>query len=115
MTAWIDTLGFIAGTLTTVAFVPQVVRIVRVGRADDLSWWTFGTFTIGVLLWLAYGLGLDAAPIIVANIVMLALALSILFLKWRYRPGSVHAGRRASPLSAPPDPASPLSAGHDTR
>ena len=51
MSAWIDTLGYIAGTLTTVAFVPQVVRILRVRRADDLSWWTFGTFTLGVVLW----------------------------------------------------------------
>ena len=85
MSALVDTLGFIAGTLTTVAFVPQVVRLRRVKRGDDLSWWTFGTFTIGVVLWLAYGLSLDAAPIIVANVVMLALALTILFLKWRYR------------------------------
>ncbi|CAG0948414.1 Sugar transporter SemiSWEET [Burkholderiales bacterium] len=88
MTAWVDTFGYIAGTLTTVAFVPQVVRILRVRRADDLSWWTFGTFTAGVVLWLAYGLELGAAPIIVANVVMLALALSILLLKWRYRPGA---------------------------
>jgi len=85
MSAFAETLGFIAGTLTTVAFVPQVVRLRRVKRGDDLSWWTFGTFTIGVVMWLAYGLSLDAAPIIVANVVMLALALAILFLKWRYR------------------------------
>jgi MtN3 and saliva related transmembrane protein len=82
-----DTLGFIAGTLTTVAFVPQVVRLRRVKRGDDLSWWTFGTFTVGVVMWLGYGLSLGAAPIIVANIVMLALALAILVLKWRYRAG----------------------------
>src|SRR6185369_8431594 len=65
MSALVDTLGFIAGTLTTVAFVPQVIKLRRHKRADDLSWWTFGTFTVGVVLWLAYGLSLDAAPIIV--------------------------------------------------
>ena len=81
----IDTLGFIAGTLTTVAFVPQVIKLRRVKRADDLSWWTLGTFTVGVVMWLAYGLTLGAAPIIVVNLVMLPLALAILFLKWRYR------------------------------
>jgi len=85
MTAYLDTLGFIAGTLTTVAFVPQVIKLRRVKRADDLSWWTFGTFTVGVVMWLAYGLTLGAAPIIVVNLVMLPLALAILFLKWRYR------------------------------
>ena len=85
MNGWVDTLGFVAGTLTTVAFVPQVMRLRRVKRADDLSWWTFGAFTVGVVMWLAYGVTLGAAPIIVVNLVMLPLALAILFLKWRYR------------------------------
>ncbi|GMU71399.1 MAG: SemiSWEET transporter [Burkholderiales bacterium] len=86
----IDALGLVAGTFTTIAFVPQIVRIVKVRHADDLSWWTFGTFAFGVALWLAYGLHLDAAPIIVANVVTLALALVILILKWRYRAGGGH-------------------------
>ena len=85
MTAYVDTLGFIAGALTTIAFVPQVVRLRRVKRGDDLSWWTFGAFTVGVVMWLAYGLTLGAAPIIVVNLVMRPRALAILFLKWRYR------------------------------
>ena len=86
----LDTLGLAAGTLTTIAFVPQIVRIVRVRHADDLSWWTFGTFALGVALWLAYGLTLDAVPIIAANVVTLALAVVILVLKWRYRTGGGH-------------------------
>ena len=85
-----DTLGLAAGTLTTIAFVPQIVRIVRVRHADDLSWWTFGTFALGVALWLVYGLRLDAIPIIAANVVTLALALVILVLKWWYRSGGGH-------------------------
>ncbi len=85
-----DTLGLAAGTLTTIAFVPQIVRIVRVRHADDLSWWTFGTFALGVALWLTYGLTLDAVPIIAANVVTLALAVVILVLKWRYRTGGGH-------------------------
>lgn len=86
----IDTLGLAAGTLTTIAFVPQIVRIVKVRHADDLSWWTFGTFALGVALWLVYGLRLGAVPIIVANVVTLALALVILVLKWWYRSGGGH-------------------------
>ncbi len=86
----VDTLGLAAGTLTTIAFVPQIVRIVRVRHADDLSWWTFGTFALGVALWLVYGLELDAIPIVVANVVTLALALVILVLKWWYRSGGGH-------------------------
>ena len=88
----LDSLGLAAGTLTTIAFVPQIVRIVRVRHADDLSWWTFGTFALGVALWLVYGLELDAVPIIVANVVTLALALVILVLKWGYRSGGGHDG-----------------------
>ena len=86
----VDTLGLAAGTLTTIAFVPQIVRIVRVRHADDLSWWTFGTFALGVALWLVYGLELHAVPIIVANVVTLGLALVILVLEWWYRSGGGH-------------------------
>ena len=82
-----DALGFAAGTLTTVAFVPQVVRIVRLRHADDLSWWMFGIFAAGVALWLWYGLRLDALPVILANVVTLALALTILLLKWHFGRG----------------------------
>jgi MtN3 and saliva related transmembrane protein len=88
-----DVLGFAAGTLTTIAFVPQVYRIVRTRSAHDISWLMFGIFSLGVCLWLWYGLRTDALPVIVANVITLALAVTILFLKWRY-------GRDAVP--APP-------------
>jgi MtN3 and saliva related transmembrane protein len=83
-----DALGLAAGTLTTLAFVPQVVRIVRLRHADDLSWWMFGIFAAGVVLWLWYGLREGALPIIATNVVTLALALTILVLKWRFGRGS---------------------------
>ncbi len=79
-----DVLGLVAGSLTTLAFVPQIVRIVRTRSAHDISWWMFGIFCTGVALWLWYGIRLDALPLILANVVTLALALTILFLKWRY-------------------------------
>jgi MtN3 and saliva related transmembrane protein len=79
-----DLLGLAAGALTTIAFVPQVVRIVKTRSAHDISWWMFGLFSAGVVLWLWYGMMLQALPVIVANVITLALALAILFLKWRY-------------------------------
>ena len=79
-----DALGFAAGTLTTIAFVPQVYRIVKTRSAHDLSWLMFGTFSVGICLWLWYGLRVGALPLIVANVVTLALAIAILVLKWRY-------------------------------
>jgi MtN3 and saliva related transmembrane protein len=79
-----DALGFAAALLTTFAFVPQVVRIVRTRSAHDISWWMFGVFSLGVALWLGDGIMTGALPVILANGVTLALALSILVLKWRF-------------------------------
>lgn len=78
-------LGFVAGTLTTIAFVPQVHKAWRSKRCDDLSWAMLITFSTGVVFWLIYGLFLRAAPIIVANALTLALLIAIGVLKLRYR------------------------------
>jgi len=78
-------LGFFAGTLTTVSFVPQVLKAWQSKRCHDLSWGMLITFSAGVVLWLAYGLLLWAAPIILANAVTLSLLLTIATLKVRYR------------------------------
>lgn len=80
-------LGYAAGTLTTVAFVPQVIKTWRSRSAGDLSLGMFALFATGVLLWLLYGIALGALPIIIANGTTLALALVILAFKLRY-PGA---------------------------
>jgi MtN3 and saliva related transmembrane protein len=77
-------LGFIAGALTTISFVPQVVHAFRSKRCDDLSWGMLLTFSGGVVLWLVYGIRLWAMPVIVANAVTLALLVTIMVLKMRY-------------------------------
>jgi MtN3 and saliva related transmembrane protein len=82
---FITLLGFAAGTLTTLSFVPQVHKAWRTRRCDDLSLTMLVVFAMGVLLWLVYGLVLHAAPIITANAVTLALILWLLHLKFRYR------------------------------
>ena len=82
---FITLLGFAAGTLTTVSFVPQVHKAFRTKRCSDLSWTMLIAFGTGVVLWLIYGLMLRAAPIIVANAVTLALICLLLYLKFRYR------------------------------
>lgn len=76
--------GRIAGTLTTVAFVPQVWRVVRTRNTRDLSLGTFALFCAGVALWLWYGAWLGSLPIMVANGATLALALVILAYKLKY-------------------------------
>lgn len=77
-------IGTLAGFLTTVAFVPQALKVWRARSARDLSLRTFVTFTAGVALWLAYGILRDEAPIIVWNAITLALAATILGMKLRF-------------------------------
>jgi MtN3 and saliva related transmembrane protein len=80
----ITLLGFAAGTLTTLSFIPQVHKAWLTKRCTDLSWTMLIAFGTGVVLWLAYGILLRAEPIIVANAVTLALILLLLYLKWKY-------------------------------
>jgi MtN3 and saliva related transmembrane protein len=87
----IDVIGYLAGALTTVAFVPQVVHIVRKRSAHDISWGMFSMFSVGVALWLWYGIRLASLPLIVANGITLTLVLAILALKLHY--GSRPRGR----------------------
>jgi MtN3 and saliva related transmembrane protein len=97
MFSLMDALGLAAGTLTTIAFVPQLARILRTRSASDISWWMFGIFSVGVALWLWYGILLGALPVIVANVVTLALAIAILFLKWRSGRAALPPQRHAGP------------------
>ena len=80
----IDLVGTVAGTLTTIAFIPQVIKTWRSGSAEDISLVMFLLFTTGVLLWLVYGIALNAPPVIIANAITLVLALTIVALKIRY-------------------------------
>jgi len=80
-----NTLGLIAGTLTTVAFVPQVIKIWKSKHARDISLGMFAIFSTGVLLWLFYGTQIGAMPIIIANVITLGLSLTILIFKIKYK------------------------------
>jgi len=79
-----DLIGMIAGTLTTIAFVPQVWRVWKTRSTRDISLPMYLVFTAGVAFWLAYGLMIGAWPIIVANLVTLALTGTVLGLKLRH-------------------------------
>ncbi len=82
---WTPTLvGSIAAVCTTGAFVPQVVRVARLRRADEISLTTFVVFSVGTFGWLVYGLWIGSIPVVGANAVTLGLALTILGLKLRF-------------------------------
>lgn len=85
MHLFISLLGFAAGTLTTLSFVPQVHKAWRTKRCSDLSWGMLLAFSSGVILWLIYGLLLRAAPIIAANAVTLVLLIALITMKIQYK------------------------------
>ena len=76
-----ELLGLIAGLFTTIAFVPQVVKIWKSKHAHDISLAMFAIFSAGVALWIVYGFIIGSLPVILANSVTFALALAILILK----------------------------------
>jgi len=77
-------MGLLAGTMTTIAFLPQLIQTWKTRSAKDVSLGMFLIFTTGVLLWVIYGLMIQSLPIIAANTVTLVLAGTILVLKLRY-------------------------------
>jgi MtN3 and saliva related transmembrane protein len=78
--AWVSVVGSAAGFCTTIAFVPQVVKIWRQG-GRDLSYAMLGLYLAGVLLWLTYGLMLGALAIIIANLATGLLVIIATILK----------------------------------
>jgi len=79
-----EVVGYVAAACTTAAFVPQLVRVWRLRSARDISLVTFVVFSAGTAIWWLYGVLIGSWPVIVANGVTLAIALTILALKVRY-------------------------------
>jgi MtN3 and saliva related transmembrane protein len=80
-----DWLGYVAATLTTASFVPQAWLIFRTRNVSGISLAMYSAFTLGIALWLAYGVMLGAWPIIIANIITLLLASCILVMKIKHQ------------------------------
>ena len=79
--SWADIVGSLAAVLTTVSFLPQAWHSFKTKDVSGVSLGMYSVFTVGVALWLVYGLLLRAWPIVVANVITLALAVAILGMK----------------------------------
>jgi MtN3 and saliva related transmembrane protein len=79
-----ESIGFIAAILTTGSFLPQAVMTIRTRNTSSISLAMYVIFTLGVALWLVYGIAMESWPMICANTVTLGLAGTILGLKIRY-------------------------------
>ncbi len=77
-------LGLIAGAFTTFANVPQLVKSWKSKSTHDLSMWWLAILAIGVILWIGYGYYINEFPIVLANIITLAIVGALIFLKLKY-------------------------------
>ena len=80
-----DSLGYLAATLTTASFIPQAWLTFRSRDVSGISLGMYSVFTLGIALWLAYGVMLRAWPIVIANTVTFVLAAAILTMKLTLR------------------------------
>jgi MtN3 and saliva related transmembrane protein len=81
----IEILGLVAGTITSVTFLPQVIKIWQTKSAKDLSLMMLLLLMLGVVLWLIYGLVVMSAAIIYTNSMVLAMSLIMLYFKVRFK------------------------------
>lgn len=81
---FIDIFGYVGASLTTIAFLPQVIKTIRLKKADEISLIMYILFCIGLLCWLIYGLMIINLPLIGANGIALVLATIVLYFKLKY-------------------------------
>lgn len=79
-----DWIGAAAATLTTTAFIPQALQVLRTRHTKDISLGMYVIFTSGVALWAIYGWMIHSWPVIAANVLTLLLAGSVLVMKLRF-------------------------------
>ena len=78
-------IGLSAGILCMISFLPQIIKIVRTKKTEDLSLVTFSLLSLGVFLWLIYGILINSLPIILSNSVIFILSLLIVVMKIKYK------------------------------
>lgn len=84
MTESVESLGLVAATLTTIAFVPQVLKVWRSRSAADISLVMFLLFVAGVALWMIYGILIGSIAVFLGNLITLVLAGAILLAKLKF-------------------------------
>lgn len=79
-----EVIGYVAGTLTTLAFIPQVIHVFRTRSSEDLSWWWLSMSVAGIFLWMLYGVTIRNYPMTLFNVITLLLIGSICFAKYKF-------------------------------
>jgi MtN3 and saliva related transmembrane protein len=81
----VGVIGIVAGVFTSASLLPQLIKIIKEKKVEDLSMTMFVSLLIGIILWVVYGILRDDWPIIVTNSFSVVLNLFILVLKFKYR------------------------------
>jgi len=81
----VDILGYSAGAITSLTFLPQVIKTWKVKSAKDISLLMFVIAAINEVMWIVYGALLDNWVIILTNIIVLSMALTMIYFKLRFK------------------------------
>jgi MtN3 and saliva related transmembrane protein len=81
----IEIIGYLAAFFTTISFIPQVVKVIKDKQTRNISLQMYLIFTVGILMWLIYGILIFSLPIIMANTFTLVFAIIILSYKLKYK------------------------------
>jgi MtN3 and saliva related transmembrane protein len=77
-------IGLAAGTLTTISFLPQVIKAWKTKSTKDISIGMYSALSVGLSLWIFYGFAIYSTPVIFTNVISLILALVVLLLKIKH-------------------------------
>lgn len=80
-----NVLGIVAGILTSVAMLPQLIKVIKEKNAEDLSWMMITILIIGLSLWVLYGIIKDELPIILSNAFAVLVNICLLFSYFKFR------------------------------
>ena len=81
---YISIIGLVAGTCTTVSFIPQLIKTYKMRETKDISLMTYSVLAVGILLWTIYGILINDLPVVAANGISFVFACSIVAMKIKY-------------------------------
>ncbi len=82
---WIEYVGLFGAFLSSITFIPQVIKAWQSKSVDDLSIWMILIVFTSVIVWLVYGFYLNLLPVIIANAIILILSIVLLVFKIKFK------------------------------
>lgn len=82
---WADLIGYSAGTISAITFLPQVIKTWKMKAAGEISFLMIFFVSLGVSLWIIYGISIKNNVLIITNSFVLILSLFLHYFKWKYK------------------------------